>query len=147
MADARGERGAPLPDRFPPLGQAVPEPVTGHFCGHAVHTQCSHWREEEAHGCHGRERLQSVVGCLHLPPTLPATGDGAHWDDGLGIPREASDVVRRLGAVRQGRPLLDEGIGVRDFFGGGLLATFGGEAPRAVRWVVSVGTVGSASGG
>jgi hypothetical protein len=59
-----------------------------------------------------------MVGCVNLHPALPATGTGANFDEGLGIQREAQDVVRRLSRMRHVRHLREDGSGCRDFFCG-----------------------------
>ena len=118
LDNERGDMGEPLTDCLPPLGKAVYETITGHFGGHAVHKQVIQCRQEDAHGWHGRPRLTIVVGRSNLPPALPAPGAGADFDDGLGIHRESSDVVRRLSIVMHVRHLREDSIGFRDFFCG-----------------------------
>jgi len=36
MNDQCGDMGEPLADGLPPLGEAIPQAVTGHFRGHTV---------------------------------------------------------------------------------------------------------------
>jgi hypothetical protein len=114
--DSRGDMGEPLTDGFPPLGEAIYATVTGDFRGHAVHPQFIQRREEDAHGCHGRQRLKVVVRGLDLDARLPAAGKGANFDRCFGIHGNPQDDVRRVGGVIDLGHLLEDGLGFWDFF-------------------------------
>src|SRR5262245_12460779 len=88
-----------LTDRLPPLYDPIHETITGHFGGEAIHKQRIQRREQDADGRHRRLRLQIVVRRINLAPTLPTAGEGAAFDEGLGIYRDPPDVIRLISAM------------------------------------------------
>jgi hypothetical protein len=59
-----------------------------------------------------------VVGSLDLEAPLPAPGEGANFDGRFGIPRDAQDVVCRIGSVIDLGYLREDGVGFGDVFCG-----------------------------
>jgi hypothetical protein len=114
----RCDRGEPLADGLPPLGEAIHQAVTGDFRGHGVHKQFIQRGKEDAHGSHCRLRGKVVVGRLDLETAFPASGEGANFDSRFGIHRDAQDIVCRIGGVVDLSYLLKDRVGFRDFFCG-----------------------------
>jgi|RhiMetdeSRZDD1v2_1073273.scaffolds.fasta_scaffold805938_2 hypothetical protein len=115
MEHQRGEVGAPLTDRLPPLGEASHEPVPGDFGGHALHQQGLPGREAAApRGERGRW-LKSMSERRDEGAALAPTRAGANVDGGLGSQGEASEVVRGLRGLRERVHLVAAGVGCRDF--------------------------------
>ena len=80
-----GDRGEPLADGLPPLGEAISQAVPGAFRGHAVHKQFIQRGEEDAHGGHRRIWSKVVIGRRDLRATLPCTCQRADLDGRLGV--------------------------------------------------------------
>jgi hypothetical protein len=68
-----------------------------------------------------------VINRRSLRPTFAPTGKRTDVDGGFGIEGNPSDVVGGIGLVIDLAQLVEDGVGLRDFFCGLLLATFLGK--------------------
>ncbi len=109
--------GEALADGLPPLGEASDEAITGHCGRDTVHKQLANGGQEMPTGVPVTSGAKSWSGGLHLPPTLPTAGEGAHCDGHFGIQGDPSDVVRRLGGAIHLDDLREDGVSFWDFFG------------------------------
>jgi hypothetical protein len=103
---------------LPPLGEAIDEAITRHFRQDTVHKQLAPGGQEDAHGRDRRLRGKIVVGGMHLHAVLPAAGEGAKFDGGFGIHRDAQDIVRGISGLIDLVHLVEDGIRFWDFFCG-----------------------------
>ena len=62
IEDQRRNVGTSRPDGLPPLREAVPQAVTGHFGSHPLYKQFIERRKEEAHGGERGRWLKIVIG-------------------------------------------------------------------------------------
>jgi hypothetical protein len=145
LENQRGDGREAITDRLPPLCEAIPQAVAGPLRGDPIEQPLLQGWEEEADRSHRGQRFTIVVSGIDLDTLLPTTGAGANFDNGFGIHRAPQDVGRCVSGSMPVGHLLEDGIGGRDFFCGGLWATFFGEYPRALRVVVRVCAVGNTS--
>jgi hypothetical protein len=68
-----------------------------------------------------------VIGGRDLGSTFAPTRKRATFDGGFGIERHASGIGGGIGIVMDLMQACEEGVGLRDFFCGRLLATFLGK--------------------
>jgi len=113
-------------DRFPPVDQAIHQAVARHFRRDPVQKEFIGGGQENAHRCHARRWLKVVVGCLGENAALAPSCKRADLDRRLGVYREPQRVLIGIcllvALLHQGK----DGVGLREFFWGWLLATFFG---------------------
>jgi hypothetical protein len=140
-----GEGGEPFADGLPPLHEAIHQTVTRPLRGHAGHKPFLLRGQAEAHGGPRRRRSHIRIGRCNLHATLPATGTGPTLDGCLGVECDPSHIRCGIGRLVAPDHLVEDGVGLGNFLGGGLFATCLGQSPRSWRCVVIVCTVGRAA--
>jgi hypothetical protein len=89
IEDQRGHVGKPCADGLPPLHQSVRQAVTGHFGGHPIHKEFVERGEEYANGCEGGRGMKGMIDRRDQGATLTPSREGANFDGGFGIHRDA----------------------------------------------------------
>ena len=123
IAHQRREVSKGLAHRVPPLGDAVSQAGAGDFGADSVEQDCIVGRHQATHWGQGRLGLAIVIGGRDLGSTFAPTRQRANCDGGFGIERHASGIGGGIGSVMDLMQACEEGVGVRDFFCGRLLAT------------------------
>jgi hypothetical protein len=139
------DRAQALMHRVPPLRQAVGEAVARDVGADAIDKEFVQRGRQDTYGGHQSRRLEIVIGRLGLRPTFAPTGKGPHFDGGVGIDGNPSDVVLGIRIVLDLAQLVEDGVSLGHGFCGLLLATFLGKSPRALSGAVIVWTVGTSS--
>jgi len=78
---------------------------------------------EEAHRRHGLLGPKVMISSLHGDPVCALAREGPDLDRGLGIQRDAQLVGGRIGLRIHRADVVEDGVGVGDFFWGCVLAT------------------------
>ena len=86
--------------------------------GDAIPQQFIHRRQGETHRSHGRLWVKGVIGGPGRDTALATPRKRADFDGRLGIPREASHRVRRIGRLIDAGYLVEDSISFREFFWG-----------------------------
>jgi hypothetical protein len=122
-----GEGGEPFADGLPPLHEAIHQTVTRPLRGHAGHKPFLLRGQAEAHGGPRRRRSHIRIGRGTLHATLPATGQGPNLDGCRGVECDPSHIRCGIGRLVAPDHLVEDGVGLGNFWGGGLFATFLGK--------------------
>ncbi len=110
--------------RLPPIDQAIHQAVARHFGRHPIQKEFIGSRQENAHRRHRRRGLKVVVGGPGEYPTLASPRKRADLDRGLRIEGNPQCLLIGIGLLVALLHLGKDGIGLRKFFWGWLLATF-----------------------
>ncbi len=112
----RGDVDAAVPRRVPPPLQAIDEAITGHRGGDVVDEQVVGLGQEESDWRHGRLGPKAVVRRRDGHAALAATGEGTDLDRRRGGHRHPQHVRRRSGLRVHPRHLVEDRVGLGDFF-------------------------------
>ena len=125
--DERGNVAKPLTHGLPPLGDAVGQTVAGDFGHDTVEKDLIKARQQETHGCQSRLRLEVVIRGLCLDSTFATARKGTDFDRCFGIDGDPEDLVSGISRTIDLTQVIENGIGLWNFFWGLLLATFLGK--------------------
>ena len=120
----RGDVGKARLVGLPPLLQPIHDAVAGHLGSDVGDEEFIGLREEETDRRHRRLRPKVVVRRRDGPAPRAAPREGADLNRRFGVHRHPQHVRRRVGLRVHPCHRVEDGVGLRDFFWGCVLATF-----------------------
>jgi hypothetical protein len=113
-----GDMAKTLTHGFPPRGDAVYYAVAGDFGADPIEKDFIQSRDQNPPRRHHRLGLEIVIGAMGLGSTFAPTRKGADFDGRFGIDGKAQDVGGCIGIVIDLTQMIEDGVGLRNFFCG-----------------------------
>jgi hypothetical protein len=112
---------------LPPPGDTVGQTVAGYLGADAIEKDFIEGGQQETHWGYGGGGLEIVISALGRDAAFAPTRKRANFDGGFGIKGNAQGIGGGIGIMIDLMQTREDGVGLRDFFCGRLLATFWGK--------------------